>query len=120
MRKKANILKRRISEGVDPIDNFQFIEPGHYNIRQITDIIALNNGPWLKMSIGEQSGEFSLHIKHKKYKLKFSSELPNLLELPSDLLSLGIHNGHFDLQPFKVIYIHCDQMSTSENFYNGI
>ena len=119
VRKKAKILKRRISEGVDPIDNFHFIEPGLYNIRQIIDIIALNNAPWLEMSIDEKSGEFSLHIKHKKYKLQFSSELAKLLGLPSDLLSLGMHNGHFDLQPFKIIYIHCDQISTSENIYNG-
>ena len=23
------------------------------------------------------------------------------------------------MQPFKIIYIHCDQISTSEHFYNG-
>ena len=90
-----------MGEGVHPIDNFQFIEPGLYNIRQIIDIITLNNAAWLEMSIDEKSGDFSLHIKHKKYKFKFSSELANLLGLPSDLLSLGMHNGHFDLQPLK-------------------
>ena len=28
VRKKSKIVKRKIGEGVDPIDNFQFIEPG--------------------------------------------------------------------------------------------
>ena len=30
-----------------------------------------------------------------------------------------MHKENFDLQPLKIMYIHCDQISTSENLYNG-
>ena len=88
MRKKEKILRRRIDEGGDPIDNFQFIEPGLYNIKQIIDIIV-NNAPWLEFNINENSGKFSLEIKNRRYKITFSSELANLPGFPNDLLGLG-------------------------------
>ena len=59
MHKKGKILRRRIGEGGDPIDNVQFIEPGLYNVKQIIGIIV-NNIPWLEFNINEKSGEFSL------------------------------------------------------------
>ena len=61
VRKKEKILRRRIGEGGDPIDNFQFIEPGLYNIKQIINIFVKNT-PWLEFNINEKSGEFSLEI----------------------------------------------------------
>ena len=32
---------------------------------------------------------------------------------------MGTYHGNFDFQTFKIIYIHCDQISTCGNVYNG-
>ena len=55
-----------------------------------------------------------------KKKMKLPPELADLLGLSSGLLGMGTYVGKIDLQSLKVIYIHCDQISTSENFYNGL
>ena len=42
-----------MSEGGDLIDNF-YIAPGLYNTKQITDIIVLNNTPWIELNNNEK------------------------------------------------------------------
>ena len=86
-----------------PTETYQFIEPGLYNIKQLTNIIALNNTSWLEMNINEKSGEFTLVLKKERNKIKFSSDLVDLLGLPKDLLTLGTctYHGNFDLHSFN-------------------
>ena len=66
MRKQERILKQRTNEDNDRIDSYQFIEPALYNIKQIIDIIVLNNTHWLELSINEKSSEFTLLRKKER------------------------------------------------------
>ena len=60
--KRERILRQIMIRDRPPTESYQFIEPGLYNIKQVTDIIALSNTPWLEMNINE-NGEFTLVLK---------------------------------------------------------
>ena len=57
-----------MSEGGNLIDNFEFIEPGLYNIKQIIDIIVLNNTPWIELNINENSVNLRSWLGKKEIK----------------------------------------------------
>ena len=59
-------------KGRDVTESYRFIEPGLYNIKQRIDIIALDNTPWLEMSIDEQNGKFTLVLKKKNLNKMFA------------------------------------------------
>ena len=96
----------------------QFIPPGLYNIKQITDLIP-SDTPWVEFTFDEKTDTITLFNKKVRNKIKFPPELANLLGLPTGFLDQISYKGRINLQPFKIIYIHCDQISTSENSYNA-
>ena len=71
------------------------------------------------MSVNDKSVNITFLLKKERNTIKLPPELANLLGLPSGLLDMGTYVGRIDLQYLKSIYIHCDQISTSENIYNG-
>ena len=105
VRKRERIFMQRMSKGGDIIDNFQFIEPVLCSIKQINDIVVLNNIPWTGLNINEKSVEFTLVIEKERNKIKFPPEIAKLLGLRNGLLSMGKYKGIFYSVQFQFQFI---------------
>ena len=85
--KKQKILRRIMNRDGNTTENSQFIKPGLYNIKQITDIIH-SDRPWVEFIFDEKSGTITLlNKKVVRNHIHFPSELANLLGLPNGFLS---------------------------------
>ena len=81
-------------------ENYQFVEPGLYNTKQIIDIIRLST-PWVELSVNYKLGTLTLVLKKERKKMKLQPELADLLGLSSSLLGMGTYVVKIDLQSLK-------------------
>ena len=113
-----NILrgdKMRIRDADDSITEY-LLEPGLYNFQQLKEAMNLLTDS-ITMDLNRTAGRIKITAAEGKT-LKLSENLATLLNIDPSWLSGEIF-GKIDLQPFKAIYLHCDQVSASENVFNG-
>ena len=65
VRKTDRILRRVMNRDGNTTENYHFIEPGLYNIKQIIDIISLST-PWVELSVNEKTDTIALWPKERK------------------------------------------------------
>ena len=92
------------------------LEPGLYNFQQLKDAVNASTGS-VTMDLNRKTGRVKISVVEGQ-QLKLSGNLAGLLNMDLGWLS-GENMGRIDFQPFKAIYLHCDQISASDNFFNG-
>ena len=93
------------------------VDPGVYNIDEIKKIIstALN---WLYIVFSRNNGKIEMEIPEGK-QIKLSRDIASILSLDHEWFGPGKFEAKIDFQPFKAIYLHYHQISSTGNFFNG-
>lgn len=113
---KGERIKWR-NEGENEQETEIIVEPGLYNLHEIKSIITTPLS-WLSISFSKNNGKIQFDIPEGK-EIKLSEDIAELLSLPRGWIGPGTVNGKVDLQHFKAIYLHCHQISTTDNLFNG-
>ena len=53
------------------------------------------------------------------YEIELPNELITSLKLPRRWFGDGEYSGDISFQPFNAVHLHCDQISTTDNVFNG-
>ena len=113
---KGERIKWRNTTDMNTHETDFVVEPGLYNIDEIKKKIStpLN---WLYIGIHKNNGKVEMEIPEGK-QIKLSADIADILSVPHGWFS-GEVVGKVDFQPFKAIYLHCHQISSTGNFFNG-
>ena len=104
-------------EGEQGQQNEVIIEPGLYNLNEIKNTIVATLS-WLKITVNKNNGRIMFEIPDGK-QIKLSADIADRFALQRDWFGPGEFVGRVDLQPFKALYLHCDQISSTANLLNG-
>ena len=111
----SNYEKNQYRVGSD--ESEFFIATGLYDVDQLVHLIT-STLSWVSIKVNKYNGKFKLQVPENNA-IKFSEDIARLFSLNTDWLSAGSHIGKVDMQPFKAIYLHCDQISSTNNIFNG-
>ena len=105
-------LKKAIVEGEINV------KPGRYSIEWFRDQFMKLS--WLDVSLDTFSQKITLTINTEGYYLIFLKSVRELLGFKDKILGHGrVYDGYYKINSHNVVHIHCDQVSTNDNFYNG-
>ena len=93
------------------------VEPGLYNIDEIKKKISTPL-TWLYIGFYRNNGKIKMEIPEGK-QIKLSGDIADALSLPYVWFGPGEFVSKVNFQPFKAIYLHCHQISSTGNFFNG-
>lgn len=108
-----------IKGGTTPDVDF-IIQPGLYNFNDLQNIL-INTTPQLKLHINKSNGIAVISVP-KGYDVHLTDGLKQMLGIMGNVFSEGTHIGSrpINFSPLKSLYIHLNQVNTTDNFYNGV
>ena len=114
---KGERIKWRNTTDMNTRETDFVVEPGLYSVDEIKKKIStpLN---WLYIGIHKNNGKVEMEIPEGK-QLKLSADIADILSLDHGWVGPGSFEAKIDFQPFKAIYLHCHQISSTGNFFNG-
>ena len=94
------------------------IPPGYYSFDWFD--FLLNSIPGVSFKVHRYSKKVTLMVRDRNLKLRLNKEVAKLLNLPKQKLEPNvIYEGKYNMNPLSLIFLHCQQLNTSKNFYNG-
>ena len=94
------------------------IPPGFYDVDWFE--FLLNAIPGVSFRVHRDSKRVTLTVVDASLKVRLNKEVAKLFNLPKVKLAPNvIYEGKYDMNPFKLLFIHCPQLNGSYNYHNG-
>lgn len=102
------------------LEKRHWIEPGRYPIDYFVNFfknMIANGATWLKIDIDHATSKITLTLT-SPYILRLGTPLLKILGFKSQPIG-GVTVGYYKINPKNVLYLHCEQIKTENNFLNG-
>ena len=96
-----------------------WIEPGRYPIDYFVNVFKkmIANGAGIKIDIDYAASKITLTLE-SGYRLLMGDTILKILGFKTHL-NEGVNVGYYKINPKNVLYLHCEQIKTENNFFNG-